>query len=80
MPFLNLPCKEIKAQYSRDNYIDFAKLAPSLKLIAVFSTFNKLYILCYLKCSLPILKQSKATYKVNCSECDEHWQNSKEVK
>ena len=30
MPFLNLPYKEIKAQYSRDTYIDFAKQAPSL--------------------------------------------------
>ena len=39
----------------------------------MFSASYKLARLSYLKCSLPVLKQSKVIYKVNCSECDDFY-------
>ena len=72
--FLNLPYKgNQSAVLKRQLYRVFSKLAPWLKLNIVFSASYKLARLSNLKCSLPVLKQSKVIYKVNCSECDDFY-------
>ena len=72
--FLHLPYKGNQSiVLKRQLHRLFAKLAPWLKLNIVFSASNKLSRLCNLKCSLPLLKQSRVIYKVNCSECDEFY-------
>ena len=74
--FLNLPYKgnqSVVQVLQRQLYRLFSKLAPWLKLNIVFSASYKLARLSNLKCSLPVLKQSKVIYKVNCSECNEFY-------